>query len=178
MAPLPPNSTARLFLDYSDGQHAHTLSWRYDQADLAVTDVMDALDAFLTAFTTGLYLITILSARYQLTGETITTPVAWTGAATYGSGSMPAVDAPREVRFLARSSGGRKTSFAVYGSSIGIPATYRYNVGDNAAVDAAIAQLQLAADISAFITIEGLPPTVYQFADVNFNSYWERKARG
>jgi len=177
MAPLPPNSTDRFFLDYSDGVNSHTISWRWQLISQTISDAMDACHAFLLAIEPKLYLITVLGARVQLQGESVSVPTGWTGDTTYGSGAMPAVNAPRELRFQGRSGSGRRVSVSVYGGNFSTPATYRIVAGADADFDAGIAQLILAADIGSWIAIDGLGPLVYTFVSVNFNSYWEEQAR-
>jgi hypothetical protein len=177
MAPLPANNTNRLFLDYSDGINAHTISWRF-AAPSSLNAAKAALDDFLTTLSPALYLITVLGARQQVNGTNVSLPTAWTGAGTYGTGTMPAVNAPRELRFLGRGPDGRKVSVSVYGGDFATPGTYRINSADDADIAGAIGSLDNASAASDWVTISGTKPVVYDYADVNFNSFWEAAARG
>lgn len=176
MAPLPPESTARFYLDYSDGVNAHTLVARVG-AGVSSSSVNVILDAFLSALEPILYLITIIGLRVSSDNSNVTNPVSWTGPATYGSGSMTGENAPREMRFLGRSGDGRRVSVSIYGYSGTTPAIYRLLASGVAPVAAAIVELENAAASDVFFTISTLPPVWKPYASFNFNSYWEAEQR-
>jgi len=178
MAPLPANNTARLFLDYNDGLNDHTLMWRFNESFSSLSACKDALSAFLTALSPKLYLWTVTGARASEQGSSVSLPTTWTGDATYGTGTLPANQAPRELRWQGRSNTGRRVSFSVYGCNLTTPDDFIIRIDDNPDFDATIAQLILAADVSAWVAIDNNVPLVYQFIDVNYNSYWETQARG
>lgn len=178
MAPLPDNSTARVWVDYNDGVNDHSLMIRYSPSGATVADAMDAAIAFLEAMDPLLYLIGITGARASAAGSTFSFPVAWTGAATYGDDTMDPVFAPRETRFLGRDNGGRRVSWSLYGGKYETPENYRLNPLDFAAVASAISAIEANVVADTFLTINYGDPIVYPYADVNFNSYWERQARG
>ncbi len=176
MAPLPSDNTGRFHLHYSDGLHPHTLMARFNDT-ASIPTIMDKVDAFLTAIATDLYLISVLGADFSDAGSNITVPVLWSGASTYGSGTMPAVFAPREIEWGGRSVGGRRFKVYVYGVDITTPDTFRQvAAGSNIAANG-IAALADAQASGVFVAIDNEATNLYNYANLNFNSYWERKAR-
>lgn len=176
MAALPPQSTARAWLDYSDGVNEHSLMVRITNSVTLVT-IKSQLDNFLTQLDTVLYLITILGMRVAVDGSNVTNPTPWTGAATYGTGAMPVSNAPRELRFIGRSVDGRRTSVSVYGFDGATPDTYRITSASNPVIEAAILALSNASALGVGITISEGVPVWKAYASFNFNSYWEKEAR-
>ena len=177
MAPLPPNSTNRFFLDYTDGINTHTIEWRYGDA-VDVNDAMGVLDTVLNDLDPILHLITVLAARQSDALSNVTNPITWIGSFAYGSEAMPAVLAPRETRFQGRAFSGRKVSFSVYGGKYTQPATYRLLATAEAHVDAVVNHLNAAGTALQWLAIDGGVPTAYPYASVNYNNYWEKRARG
>lgn len=177
MAPLPQNSTARYWLDYTNGVDGHSTLFRY-AASGGLAPLVAGVIAWLEALAPTMYEITITGARVSASGSTISLPVLWTGAATYGSGAMPVNVAPIEYRFEGRDTDGRRVSWSMFSGKLAIPDTYRYLTSDNADVSAAQGVLAgLAAD-ETLITIASNPPVVYDYMNYNFNSYWEDQRRG
>jgi len=176
MAPLPPESTPRLYLDYSDGVNQHSLIARLGTGTSSTTG-MDYVDQFMLELSPSLYLITVIGCRIASDESNVTNPIAWTGDFAYGSGTMPPVNAPREIRFQGRSTDGRQVSVSVYGYKEATPAVYRINSGVDTNVDDAIDKLAVASAAGVFVTISSNVPIWKQYASFNFNSYWERRAR-
>jgi hypothetical protein len=176
MAPLPPESTARLWVDYNDGQHDHTLLMRYAPS-AGLGPAMDAAAEFLGAVGPSLYLITVIGARAANSGSVISQPEAWTGSSTYGTGAMPAVSAPVELCFVGRTILGRMAKWFVYGWKEGVPGAFRFFPGDFAALDNGVAALRTAALAGTIVGIDGAIPSVYPYVNIQNNSYWETQAR-
>lgn len=176
MAPLPPQSTARVWLDYSDGTNEHSLVARLGDA-VSVATAVTNMNAFMLELAPSLNLLTVIGARAAFDGSNVSNPFTWTGAATYGSGTMPVVNAPRELRFIGRSGDGRRVSVSVYGFSGATPPSYRVSAGVDAAVDDAIDALASASAAGVFLSISTAVPVWKTYASFNFNSYWERQAR-
>lgn len=176
MAALSPSNTARYWLDYSDGANEHSMMFRAVSPASQAT-VKSQIDTFLTQLDTVLYLITILGMRFSLVGSNVTNPTTWTGAATYGTGTMPISNAPRELRFIGRSPDGRRNSVSVYGFDGATPDTYRITSASNPVIEAAILALSNAAAVGVGATISGQTPIYKAYASFNFNSYWEKEAR-
>lgn len=176
MAALPASNTARFWLDYSDGVNEHSLTFRISNSATLVT-IKSQVDAFLTQLDTVLYLITILGCRVAVQGSNVTNPTPWTGAATYGTGTMPVSNAPRELRFIGRSVDGRRNSISVYGFDGATPDTYRITSASNPVIEAAILALSNASALGVGLTISSGLPVWKAYASFNFNSYWEKEAR-
>lgn len=178
MAPLPPNSTSRAWVDYTDGVNGHSLMVRFDSTILAVADCLGFVDDFFTAIASDLFAITVTGARWAEAGGNISIPVTWPGESVYGSGVMPVVAAPKEIRWVGRDQNGKHVSFSVYGCDLAVPDTYRIiSSGDNLPNRGVLAINAASAD-GAFLTISGLRPTMKNYVNVNHNSYWETAARG
>lgn len=176
MAPLPPDSTTRVYFDYDDGINQHTLVCRLGILGDPVV-AMDAIDAFMESLAPSLSLITVVGARWSVSGSNVTNPLGWSGAATYGSGVMPAENAPRELRFIGRSADGRRNSVSVYGYDGPTPALYRINAEASVDISNAIVALESGVAGGNWYTISTQIPVWKPYASFNFNSYWERQAR-
>lgn len=175
MAPLPANSTARYFVDYTTGTEEHTFSVRanptYSPADLG-TD----LNTFLTDISPLLNRITIIRVRYQPEGSNVSAPVATAidgndyGGASYGTGD----DRSKFLNFVGRSSDGRRVRLAVYGVN-DIQPDYRVSTADSSAIIAAVDTLNTPAN--AFLTVSGLKPLWYPYANTTDSAYWQKQLR-
>lgn len=176
MAPLPPESTARAWLDYSDGINEHSIVMRLGPTATLV-NINASFDALFTALATILYTVTIIGLRVASDNSNVTNPATWTGDATYGTGTLEAANAPRELRFLGRSADGRQGSASVYGYSGTTPGIYRLNAAAVAPVEDAIAVLDAGYAQDLWLSISTQRLIWKQYASFNFNSYWEREAR-
>jgi len=124
-----------------------------------------------------MYLVSITGARFSNAGSDVTNPLDWPGETTYGEGAMPAVNAPRFLRWILRSPDGRLGAMSLFGIDVSTPSTYRiYGVEGNV-VDAVRATLLTAVGNGDVCTISGGLPTVKNYANVKFASYWQDKPR-
>jgi hypothetical protein len=177
MAALPPENTRRIWVEYFDGVNNHEVMLRGD-TDTTVGELMEVAHDFFTALEPKLYVITIIGVRYAETGSTISNPEVWTGDPSYGTGAMPAINAPREIAFEGRSPDGRLVSYSMFGSSVSTPADYRFSLGEDADLDNARNVLSVAHAAGILCTISGSSAILKTYINFNFNSYWEREARG
>lgn len=177
MAPLPDNNTDCLWLDYTDGQNDHSFQVRFAGGVGKLADVMDYVDQFFTALDGILYLLTVGGCRYRLEGTTVSLPLVWSGAATYGTFAMPATLAPRQVCFLGRDTAGRRVRWFVFGWDAAPPTAFRIGTGTGSPFEAAAGVLGAGQLDDTFLSISGLDPILYGYVDVNYNSYYEEKAR-
>lgn len=176
MAPLPPESTARAYLDYSDGINQHTMVMRLGPSATLV-NINARYDALFSAMSSELYLTTIIGLRVSSDNSNVTNPTPWTGPATYGTGTMPQSNSPRELRFLGRSADGRQGSVSLYGWSGGNPSIYRIFASANAQVEDAIAALDGSYVFDCFLSISTQRQFWKAYASFNYNSYWEKETR-
>lgn len=177
MAPLPDNNTACLWVDYNNGWDDHSLQVRYAGA-ANFADAVAAAVGLFSELEPVMYLTTILGVRYRSAGSTIALPNTWPGAATYGAFLMPREMAPRAITFLGRSTDGRRVSWSLYVYNGNTPGTYRIAAGAVGEIDAAIAHIDTVSNAGPFCTVSGDAPTMYPYASVNYNSYWEAEQRG
>lgn len=177
MAPLPPNNTARTWTDYSDGINEHSLMVRFDATALSVADALGFVANFLLDISDSLYQLTIIGARWAEQGSNIAIPVTWPGDSTYGTNPLPPKDAPRELRWEGRDQGGRKVSYAVYGTNITTPDIFRVISSGANLPNLGVLAINAGSAEGCFQTIGGNRPTMKNYVNVNFNSYWEAQMR-
>jgi hypothetical protein len=175
MAPLPPETTQRFFLDYATANRQHTLMVRTTTPQAATT-FSTVMDAFLDAIAPTIYAIVIVGARVAQVGSNITSPIAWGGSAGYGATAEPLDLAPRQLCFLGRSTDGRRMRMYLFGYEGATHGDYRISRSENTDVDAAYNVME--ANPSFWASISGNVTTKYEYVDINFNSYWERDLRG
>lgn len=175
MAPLPPNSTARLFVDYETCGVNHTSMIRfsspntYDDAQVEWNDVVEASDA-------ALYLLTILGARVAVAGSNITFPVTWIQQATYGADVGPRYAGANMLNYIGRSFGGKRAAFEMFGCKvIEVTNLYRIQAADNA--DIAAGLVELRAGEGTALAIDGTQPIWQDYANVGPSAYWRNKLR-
>ena len=176
MAPLPPSNTARAWLDYADAFNQHSIMFRIAPTATLVT-IKSQIDAVMLQLSPVLTLLTVVGFRVAVIGSNVTNPSPWTGAATYGSGTLLDSNAPRELRFIGRSTDGRQNSVSVYGFSGATPGDYRIDASESADVSDTILALANASALGVGLTISGQVPVWKPYASFNFNSYWEKEAR-
>lgn len=191
MPPLPQNLTDRLFIDYQTGNDTgdleHTLQVRYRTASVGVDGVFNyVLDVLndVTAARLGSGW-QVLRARYSAAGSDfsvpVTVPFALAAFVGTSSASTTGLDAPKEWRWVGRSfTSGRRVSMSLYGITQAFPNDFRADPSQSGYVwvgDVADT-LNAASAAGAFLAVDGTPATWYRYANTNWNSYWERKARG
>lgn len=178
MAPLPESNTARLFVGYNDGIFDHTLQFRYDDSVTSESDVMGVADAYLTAIGGALYDISITIVERCATGSNVHLPVTWAHAASYGTGAMPGVNAPRYLEFTGKDQTGRRWHIVQFGINLATPSNYLLLPGDDADVDAGRAELIAGFASSTILSIAGQKVLVNNDAPVGFNDHFVDRRRG
>jgi len=133
-----------------------------------------ALD-FLNALSPALNALVVNTVEFAPSGSSVFNIVT-TGieGSTVGSGAGTGSARANYVDFIGRSSGGRRVRLAVFG--LKIDATdYRFIAGENAAVDAAIVELN--THTGAFLAIDGVAPQWYSYANAGVNAHWQKAVR-
>jgi len=176
MAPFSPLNTPRLWVDYNDGVHDHSLMIRFLLA-AGASAAMGVAHNLFQALDGSLYTISILGARMAFADSPVSNPVTWSGDATYGTGALPPAGAPKELCFVGRTANGVMAKWFVYGSSAAVPDSYRFFPGDVGNLDAGVAAIRAGVTGGIVIAIDGAAPSVYPYINVQFNSYWESQAR-
>lgn len=176
MAPLPPNGTERLFLDYSVAGYEHTVCNRFDIAESDASDAAGALQAFVEAITPVVYLSTFVRLRLQLRGTDITLPFSYAFPATWGSGSAAGNESAQYWDFIGRGPTGRRVRVSHFGAtSVSSGDLYRVAASGVAGLAAALAVL--TASDGCFLDIDNQEPTWYPYVNMGVNAYWRNKIR-
>ncbi len=189
MAPLPPNTTTRVFFDYRTGSSGvlHTLILRPqggspDDIDGSQEALLAALNALTAANFRSGWQVTAVRVAQQ--GQDFTAPVPRIPGLVSFQGTDPSAFTPErealEFRFQGRSnSTGRRVSFSLYGLRAGIPTgTLRYN-GGPAGFNLNVRNVVQALNTLNTHTrvIDGSTPLWYDYVNLQYNSYWERRIR-
>jgi hypothetical protein len=133
-----------------------------------ITLLVDTLDPLMFAST-------IDDVEWAASGSNVFNPVV-TGAEGhgYGTGAGTVTEIPEYIDFVGRTPGGKRVRAAFFG--LGISAVdYRFQAGENADVDAAIAVL--VGSSASLLGIDGLNPVWKSYANQGFNAYWQREVR-
>lgn len=175
MAPLPPNTTARLYVDYETCTVQHTSVIRYNtgstwgDAQIEWNDVVEAIDE-------SFYLINILGARVQDAGTDFTYPVTWIQQPTYGTDAGPKNAGANMCNFIGRSNTGHRGGLFLFGylASV-VGAKYRVPEASNAGVAAALVELRAAE--GTMCAVDGAPMVWQNYANIGESAYWRNKIR-
>lgn len=185
MAPLPENSTARLFLDYTSRGVGHTMLLRLE-GTLPSPGAYAA--GYAAIFAQRMFDDdSFYRARYSEAGTNFSLPIDFTvvpGVVPSATTNSWAQD-PESV-FLSLIMRGNETGRrARVEFFTGVPATpwpadNRYNPGDSSVIDALRENFTDAAETGGelpLLTIGGDEVTVYGYVNVASNAYWQRKQR-
>lgn len=175
MAPLPPDSSARVWIDYHTCGEDHTCMIRY-KAPATVTDVADAFTALISHIGGAFALSSLVGVRDAADGSNVSNPSAGTWPVSWGSGAGDHAMSAHYIDFVGRSLDGRRVRLALFGASESQGGDdYRLTSAENAAVLASVAVLNGTPNI--FISINKFQPVWYPYADVGINAYWRNRIR-
>jgi len=190
MAPLNPNNTARVWLQYTSGggdtAQNHEMLIRFNSA--SGTTSTQALQVI------GLALVALgpenlfsgwaaTGARTAAAGSDVSLPLALPGplttlVGTGASGVLP-VDQARETRFVGRSpTSGKRVSLSLYGVNLPLFVSGDFRVlrtSENWVGDFLDALEDTVAQ--APVVIDNVVPNWYPYANYQYNSYWESELR-
>src|SRR5215207_569859 len=172
MAPLPPNSTPRFRVKYTNVAHQHTMEIRSHESPSIVGDLVNDL---FTEMSPLLFPTVIDSLEFAADNSNIFNPVtAGVVGNTYGSGSPFVQNAAWFISYIGRTSGGRRVRLYFFGvSQLGVD--YRFPAAENADVDATRAVLGAAG--GEIVGIDDLVPVWKSYANAGVNAYWQRNLR-
>ena len=173
--PIPPTNTARLFVDYADGDTRHTVILR-PQTGVTVAQLATWFNDFLTD-NAGLFLtrVSFDGAREALINSNVTNPIAWTTVAGTNPSSPKTDGKPWFLSFVGRSAQGHRTRMSIYGAAYGDDSNYRITAAENAGVADAVTQLN---DLQAKLgDITGSKAVWKDYINLGYNAYWQRQAR-
>lgn len=175
MAPLPPDSTGRLFIDYETCGYDHTALIRLG-AGVTPADGADEFNTLITGITGLFYLSTFLGARFAPAGSNIANPVTADWPVSWGSGAGPAYATAQFVDFIGRSLDGRRVRFSLFGAALEqFNNRFRVPAADSTAVNNGVTTLNAAE--GTFVSINGFQPVWKQYANIGPNAYWRNKVR-
>lgn len=190
MAPLPDNSTARLYLDYTSTGISHTMEVRLG----AGADVVGA--AVVASDLAGLFSIhmtdndSFTGARFSAQGQNFSLPITFTpvqGQISFNNGAPWWTEDPQSA-FISLVGRGNLTArkvrwiFFTPVKSVAWPADNRYAPGESAPIDSL--RLNFTTIVQSggstgeqIVTIGGDIPTVYGYVNIAKHGYWQRKQR-
>lgn len=172
MAPLPPNSTPRFRVHYTNAAKSHTMNIRTNDSPSALGV---SVNVFMLAIAGILLPTTIDLVEFAAQGSNVfNSVVSGIEGAAYGGGVPIASTPATYVNFIGRSSDGRRVRLAAFGI-VAPGGDFRWMPGENASVDSAIDALNHADN--HFQAIGGLKPIWKQYANGGFNAYWQKELR-
>jgi hypothetical protein len=177
-AAIDPTNTFRLWVNYNDGKYDHSIQFRYDGSVTSEAEVMTVADDYFTAIAGAAYLIGIGVVEFAGEGTNVRNPVAWTGAATYGTGAMPDVNAPRYIQFTGKDQTGHRWHLEQFGLDFATPATYALGTLDDADIGAAFGVLQAAFTAGTIQSINKHKVLLNPAMPVGFNDHFIVQNRG
>lgn len=175
MAPLPPNTTYRWFVDYRWQGGQHVMQFR-TPAPLSDSDVATEIRGFLLAIAPALHTSwTTMQLRRSAAGSLLSFPVAMAAVVGTNTFSPTPLQYPRFISWVGRGPTGRRTRITVYGAEPSVSDDFRLTAGENAAIQAGVDYLQHAD--RTFVTIGGDEPIWAEYANAGYNAYYQRQRR-
>lgn len=175
MAPHPVNGSNRLWVKKVGVTGTSEIMFR-GRPNSNEVDLLDIAENFLNA-TKGLVFDddAWVSARYSAQGSNLSFPSDWTPiVGTNGTTFDPAFG-PFFVDWIGRGTDGTRVRWSIQGAVRFTDSNFRVTAMENVAVANGIEALRAAEDLLG--TITRVPVRVYDYADVGYNAYRQRKAR-
>lgn len=175
MAPLPQNNTARYVVHYTSGGREHVQEWR-SQPPASPTAMAAFLNQVWSDASPILFHAHILKTVFYAQGADFGTDVVMPGfdGQDYGSGDPTNNTAALFLNFVGRGNDGRRVRVSFY-SPIGTDPSWRFNGGEDTHVDDVVADLR--SNSVNLKSIGGGAVNWYDYANVGYNAYWQRKRR-
>lgn len=181
MAPLPPENTGRVWVDYVAQGRQHSMQVRYGTPGAPGSDLLEALDDVLIALNPFMPEDwAFVDARYAVDGSTVSIPLVFTPTSFDGGQPVRLSSAPAFLSLVGRDTLGKRVRLYALGTSFGpdeeggIATDYRLAITENVSA----AALYSAVASSPFTTITGSDPAWKPYLNLGYNSYWQRKVRG
>lgn len=174
MAPLPPNSTGRLFIEYTSVGQEHVAILRLGTSSTFsdANTVYDAIAPLMAATMDNNDNIT--GARYAAPGSNLSFPVSVTPHAGTQLVSQVPGEKPSFYSFTGRSTGGRRVRFTVFTPWVNGETDGFRDDTPHANLQDILDELQSNALITA---IDGGSPIWNTYVNYGYNSYFQRKQR-
>lgn len=175
MAPLAPDSTARVWVDYHTCSEDHTLLIRYK--DPATTDdVADAFSELMTLIGAFFAVSTVNGVRAAALGSNVSNPIAGGWPTGWGSGAGDHAMSANYLDFIGRSLDGRRTRLAIFGCIVRQQGDdYRATIAESSVVNDGVSHLNSFPNI--YLSINEFKPVYYPYANMGVNAYWRNRIR-
>jgi hypothetical protein len=186
LPPLPPNSTFRLFIDYTSYARAHTLMLRFPGTPTPADAVI--ISAGLRTAMRGMMLVSdyITGIRFSNKNGLVTMPAIFT--AQPGLVTTPNTDSDPESFFFSvvgrDTIQGRTVRYSMYGVRNGYARSgdNRYAEGEQVATDAFLDELTALTIVGEadppLVSVAELPVVLNRYVNCANSAYWQRKQRG
>lgn len=174
MAPLPHNSTALYYFDYTVGGFNHTSELRAEGGH-SPSSAAGLFIAICENFSPAMYESTLNTVRFQAQGSNFSNIVAsGLEGETWGSGAQPVDDAGKFINFVGRGTLGRRVRMAIFGYKNAY-STFRITGAESPAASDSVDLLN-ASDLYGY-AIDGTKAVWYNYVNTGLNAYWQRNVR-
>lgn len=174
MAPLPPENTPRYKVIYQQGPYQHSFEVRCSPS-VTPAQFGPWLGTFLTDIGPALFTLTVTEVLYAGDNQTFFNPVNLGLTQTeFGGGAVSVESAPKYLDFVGRSTGGRRTRLALFGYQ-GPVSDWRVLSNEDVHVMAAVLDLNSDPDIG--LAIDQIKAIWKPYANMGYNSHWQRSLR-
>lgn len=179
MAALSPDSTARLWVDYTHRGLAHSIMLRFptgSQAAAAAGVFRQVIAANTGAFYSGTQ---FTGARVAEVGTNVSNPIPFQTISGTQEGSGPPEFAGLSYGLVGRDTDGHKARWFFFGaySGVALPADFRHQFGESPRLDDLAADFRDFADEVGLTTVGGQAPVIASYWNVRLNGYRQRTAR-
>jgi len=175
MAPLSPDNTARVYVDYTVAGHQHTVMARYAATgDISAT--VAHLADFVNAFGASVFLSTLVGIRASSVGSSVTFPVSETFPATWGSVDVAGDETANYYDLIGRSVDGRRVRVALFGAKT-LTASDKYRLPTSLGPPWSDVLTVLEGAFPSFCTISALQPVWHSYVNLGQNAHWRNELR-
>lgn len=175
MAPLPPDSTARLRVKYAVAGFAHTFQVRYGLS-ATVDDAIDAFNSLIGIIGGSFFSSEVVQFTKADSGSNIFNPIADSALSGWGTGSGTNKDTASMLDFVGRSEDGRRVRACLFGCTINSAGgDFRDSGAESSSVNDAVDLMNSTPGV--FLSINGFQPVWYNYVNLGNNAYWRNKVR-
>lgn len=184
MAPLPVNSTYRVWVEYTSGDLAHDLLLRFDNSEIGPPG--SEINSRLTAITNAMFACmadsdAVTGFRYANEGQDFSLPFGGpTGNGTQSGGTINPESRAGFYGAAARSVGGRMSHYNFFTIISYVEATYRKDYNElSANLQDFLDALRLPIDVETapLVAIDGELMIFKEYLNIGQNAYWQRRQR-